>query len=114
MTGAISRPMRTEPVAESWADLPLSGIKLGRSLIDGVATSQDRRTAVENTVAIAHDLGLWVTAEGVEAPADLDVIREVGCDGAFGFLLHAPSPAHEIDSQLELPLAVRWDRVDAL
>ena len=106
--------VRSEPNPESWADLPLAGVKIGRSLIDGVATSPDRRSAVERTVAIAHDLGLWVTAEGVEAPADLDCVREIGCDGAFGFLLHTPSPAREIANQLDEPLAVRWDRVDAL
>ena len=106
--------VRSEPASESWADLPLSGIKLGRALIDGVATNPDRRATVESTIAIAHDLGLWVTAEGVEAPADLDCVRELGCDGAFGFLLLSPCPAREIDEQLDLPLAVRWDRVDAL
>ena len=79
-----------------------------------MATNPDRRATVESTIAIAHDLGLWVTAEGVEAPADLDCVRELGCDGAFGFLLLSPCPAREIDEQLDLPLAVRWDRVDAL
>ena len=106
--------VRSEPASESWADLPLSGIKLGRALIDGVATNPDRRATVESTITIAHDLGLWVTAEGVEAPADLDCVRELGCDGAFGFLLLSPCPAREIDEQLDLPLAVRWDRVDAV
>src|SRR3954449_12637901 len=33
--------VRSEPAAESWADLPLAGIKLGRSLIDGVASASD-------------------------------------------------------------------------
>ena len=66
------------------------------------------------TIDIAHDLGLWVTAEGVEAPADLDCVRELGCDGAFGFLLLSPCPAREIGQHLDQPLAVRWDRVDAL
>ena len=106
--------VRSEPAPESWADLPLTGIKLGRSLIDGVASTPDRRATVETTIDIAHDLGLWVTAEGVEAPADLDCVRELGCDGAFGFLLLSPCPAREIDQHLDHPLAVRWDRVDAL
>jgi PAS domain S-box-containing protein len=103
----------SEPAVEGWADLPLAGIKLGRSLIDGVASSADRRATVESTIAIGHDLGLWVTAEGLESPADLDCVRELGCDGAFGFLIHAPCPAREI-ADLDEPLAVRWDRVDAL
>jgi PAS domain S-box-containing protein len=106
--------VRSEPARDSWVGLPLAGVKLGRSLIDGLATTPERRVEVESTIAIAHDLGLWVTAEGIENPADLDCVRELGCDGAFGFLLHTPSPAREIEHQLDEPLAVRWDRVDAL
>ena len=94
--------VRSEPAPESWADLPLTGIKLGRSLIDGVASTPDRRATVETTIDIAHDLGLWVTAEGVEAPADLDCVRELGCDGAFGFLLLTPQPRPR-DRQQPLP-----------
>jgi PAS domain S-box-containing protein len=106
--------VRSEPAPESWAGLPLAAVKLGRSLIDGVAATPERRAEVESTIAIAHDLGLWVTAEGIETPADLDCVRELGCDGAFGFLLHTPCPAREIGHHLDEPLAIRWDRVDAL
>jgi PAS domain S-box-containing protein len=106
--------VRSVPALDAWAQLPLSGIKLGRSLIDGVASNPDRRAAVEATVQVAHDLGLWVTAEGVESADDLDCVRDCGCDGAFGFLLLHPCPAGEMDGHFEEPLAVRWDRVDAL
>ena len=106
--------VRSEPAAESWADLPLAGIKFEPLADRRGGVRPDRRAAVESTIAIAHDLGLWVTAEGVEAPADLDCVRELGCDGAFGFLLLSPYPAREISQHLDHPLAVRWDRVDSL
>ena len=107
--------VRSEPAPESWADLPLTGIKLGRSLIDGVASTPDRRATVESTIEIAHDLGLWVTAEGVEAPADLDCVRELGCDGAFGFLLLTPrAPPARSTSTSTTPWPSAGTGVDAL
>jgi EAL domain-containing protein (putative c-di-GMP-specific phosphodiesterase class I) len=42
-------------------------------------------------VTLAHDLGLTVVAQGVENAAQLDVVREVGCDLAVGSVFGAPA-----------------------
>ncbi|HBO82198.1 MAG TPA: hypothetical protein DD502_29135, partial [Cupriavidus sp.] len=44
-------------------------------------------------VAMARALGLTVVAEGVENIAQLQFLREIGCDRAQGFLLARPGPA---------------------
>jgi len=47
---------------------------------------------VRATVELAHNLGLKVTAEGVESEAALDVLRGYGCDIAQGYLFSKPQP----------------------
>jgi EAL domain-containing protein (putative c-di-GMP-specific phosphodiesterase class I) len=44
-------------------------------------------------VALAHDLGLEVVAEGVEDEAGLEFVRSLGSDHAQGYHLGAPMPA---------------------
>jgi len=66
-------------------------VKIDRSLIHGLADDRARRIAVSAFVALAHDLGSNVVAEGVELPADYDAICELGVDAAQGYLLGRPS-----------------------
>jgi EAL domain-containing protein (putative c-di-GMP-specific phosphodiesterase class I)/two-component sensor histidine kinase len=68
-------------------------IKLDRWLIDGLADDRGRRVAVSAFVSLARELGSIVVAEGVERPADLRAVRDLGLDGAQGYLLGGPSSA---------------------
>ncbi len=63
--------------------LPLNGIKLDRSFADGARNSQAVATAV---TGLARDLGLTVTAEGIETVDQLERMRKLGCHFAQGFL----------------------------
>ena len=82
--------------------LPVSQVKIDRSLITPVDQSQDDASIVAAVIQFAHALGLSVTAEGIERPAQLDRLTELGCDYGQGFLFSAPaavsgfddSPAH--------------------
>jgi EAL domain-containing protein (putative c-di-GMP-specific phosphodiesterase class I) len=58
-----------------------------------MAREQRDRAIVESTVALAHNLGLRVVAEGVEDQETLDLLRSLGCDTAQGFHLGLPQPA---------------------
>lgn len=74
------------------AALPLDGLKVDRSFVSRVDVSERDRLIVDATVALAHKLGLTVTAEGVETEAQLRVLRELGCDQVQGFLFARPAP----------------------
>ncbi len=67
-------------------DLPLTGLKLDLSLVSQVPHDHRVARVVQWLVRGARDLGLTVTAEGVETEAQRDFLREVGCDRAQGYL----------------------------
>ena len=52
---------------------------------------------VRSTIDLAHALGLEVTAQGVDQPASLALLRVMGCDLIQGFLIAAPMPADELE-----------------
>ncbi|MFZ4516426.1 MAG: putative bifunctional diguanylate cyclase/phosphodiesterase [Acidimicrobiia bacterium] len=66
---------------------PVDVVKLDRAFIAEVDGTGVGRAIVEAMLRMAHALGLWVTAEGVERPEQLEVLRALGCDGAQGFHL---------------------------
>jgi EAL domain-containing protein (putative c-di-GMP-specific phosphodiesterase class I) len=66
----------------------------------------DRRAAVivKHTVALAHDLGLDLIAEGVEDLETASVLADLGCDVIQGFLLARPMPVDDFLDWLEQPV----------
>ena len=45
---------------------------------------------VRSTIDLAHNLGYWVVAEGIENPVTQRMLTELGCDGAQGFHFSHP------------------------
>ena len=76
-------------------DLPVDNLKIDRSFVRDVATGAFDGAVVRAVVGLARSLGLRTTAEGVEDPAQMDVLRELHCDAVQGFLFSAPLPPHE-------------------
>jgi EAL domain-containing protein (putative c-di-GMP-specific phosphodiesterase class I) len=70
--------------------LPIDVVKIDRSFVTGVVANPGDRAIVGVILQAGRDLGLRVVAEGVETEAQADVLRELGCDGAQGFL-YAPA-----------------------
>ena len=70
--------------------LPFTEIKIDRFFVKDLAESQDSRAIVKAIVAMAHGLGLTVTAEGVETEEQLCFLVEAGCDVAQGYLIGTP------------------------
>ena len=50
---------------------------------------------------MAHSLGLKVVAEGVETEAQLNFMREHGCDSMQGYHLSKPLPAEQFEAFLK-------------
>jgi diguanylate cyclase (GGDEF)-like protein len=80
------------------SSLAVGELKLDRSFITGLATEDRGRdlTLVRSTIELAHALGLRVVAEGVEDEPSLELLTELGCDLAQGYLISRPKPASEL------------------
>jgi diguanylate cyclase (GGDEF)-like protein/PAS domain S-box-containing protein len=79
--------------------LPVSELKLDKSFVLDLASTTNS-VIVRNTIRLAHDLGLRVTAEGVETREALAQLKQMGCDAAQGFLFSRAMPAAEFDRWL--------------
>ncbi|SFT09760.1 sensor domain-containing protein [Saccharopolyspora flava] len=82
--------------------LPLDSLKIDRSFINDIAHSHDSEALVTSIMAMAHAVDLGVIAEGVETPAQLAVLRRLGCDQAQGYYLGRPSPIQELPGTIEV------------
>lgn len=80
---------------------PIDVLKIDHSFVDGLPEGEQDGQIARAIIAMAHSLSLSVIAEGVEAQAQLDFLREHGCDEVQGFYLGRPMPA----SDLQLLLA---------
>jgi diguanylate cyclase (GGDEF)-like protein/PAS domain S-box-containing protein len=88
--------------------LPLHTLKLAGVLVEGL---RDPTTGADPIVAslivLSHALGLHITAEGVETPAQAEQLRAEGCDTAQGWLYARPGPWAEVADLLDGPLPPR-------
>ena len=71
--------------------LPLASLKIDRSFVSQMPSSERDVSIVRSTIRLAHDLGLEVVAEGVEDAQTLAAITTMGCDCAQGFAIAAPA-----------------------
>ena len=73
--------------------MPATELKIDRSFIAAMAGEGRDLILVRSTIAMAHELGLAVVAEGVEDEACLDMLRDMGCDRAQGYGISRPVKA---------------------
>ena len=71
-------------------ELPIDVIKIDRSFVRDVDHDEGRAAIVATIVALAHQLGLEATAEGIETSSQQDALRDAGCDSGQGYLLARP------------------------
>jgi diguanylate cyclase (GGDEF)-like protein/PAS domain S-box-containing protein len=71
-------------------------IKIDRSFVHDVVSNPEARAIVRAIAGLGSNLGMAVTAEGVETLAQLDVMRLEGCTEVQGYLFSQPRPASEI------------------
>lgn len=65
-------------------------LKVDRSFVQNLCGNSGNRELVRTILAIAHGFGLKTVAEGVEAQAELDMLRELGCNCAQGYFFSRP------------------------
>ncbi len=79
---------------------PINKLKIDKSFIDDIATHPDDAAIVKAIIAMAHGLSMKVVTEGVETQAQLDFLREHGCEQYQGYIFSKPLPASEIITKL--------------
>jgi len=73
-------------------DLPVKVLKLDRSFIGNLGREPGATAIVRAVVGLAHSLGLYTVAEGVESDDQAELLQSFGCDSAQGFLFGRPVP----------------------
>lgn len=76
----------------SFAALEPDVVKLDMALVRGVDREPIKQRLVGSMARLCRDLGILVVAEGVETPAEKDLLVDLGCDLLQGFLLGRPGP----------------------
>ena len=81
-------------------DFPGEALKIDRAFVDTMIDRAKSDTIVKSIVALSHNLGLWVIAEGIESADQLGALNALGCEYGQGYLFSRPLPPDEIESML--------------
>lgn len=81
---------------------PIARIKIDRSFVLKIPDSAEDATIVRSLIVMAHNVGLAVTAEGVETQAQAAFLLAEKCEEAQGFLYAKPLPAAEFQRYLHI------------
>jgi len=82
------------------AQFPVDYLKIDQSFIRGLPDRKTDATLVNSMISMSKELGIGVIAEGVETPAQLDYLKQKGCDIVQGYIYYAPMHPDEIGRQL--------------
>jgi diguanylate cyclase (GGDEF)-like protein len=70
--------------------LPVDELKIDKSFIMELNSSESDQIIVGSTISLGHRLGLSVVAEGLENNESLDILKNMGCDHIQGYFLSRP------------------------
>jgi diguanylate cyclase (GGDEF)-like protein len=80
--------------------LPVQELKIDRSFVSSMTTSERDAVIVRSTVELGRNLGLRVIAEGVEDLSTWHELDAVGCDALQGYYISRPVPSDRFDEWL--------------
>ncbi len=81
--------------------LPVTTLKIDQAFVRDIGRQslpgQEEAPIIRTIIALAHNLGMSVVAEGVETIAQRDLLLSLGCERLQGFLLHRPMTVKQVD-----------------
>lgn len=78
-------------------NLPLSTLKIDRSFLQALNDTPKSAAIIHTIIQLAHHLGMKAIAEGIENATQLQILKDLGCDLAQGYLFAKPLPLPELD-----------------
>ena len=84
---------------------PLDTLKIDRSFVKDIGVDPEDAAIVRAIIALGHNLGLGIVAEGVSSEAQLEFLRAEGCDAVQGWLMSAAVPANDFADLVRQPRA---------
>jgi diguanylate cyclase (GGDEF)-like protein len=81
---------------------PVDTMKIDRSFIAGMCKNPENAEIVRTIVALAHNLNLKVTAEGIETPEQLAQLHQLNCENAQGYYISRPLAPDKATELLQL------------
>jgi diguanylate cyclase (GGDEF)-like protein len=81
--------------------LPVDELKIDRSFVLGMTTTQQDAVLVRTAIDLGHNLGLTVVAEGVEGAEHVTALRALGCDIAQGYHYARPMVGEQLSELLD-------------
>ncbi|QKQ27227.1 EAL domain-containing protein [Candidatus Reidiella endopervernicosa] len=91
---------------------PFEALKIDRSFVLNLDQGSEHIDMVETIVAIAHNFGMEVIAEGVETEAHLKQLRDLGCERLQGYLFSRPLPPEAVSELLANPEKIAIKQTD--
>ena len=83
--------------------MPIDTLKIDKSFVDPVSTADEREediTVLQYIIILAKKLGFMTLAEGAESKAQVDRLRELGCEVIQGYYYSKPLPEAEYEKYL--------------
>jgi len=77
-------------------EFPVDVLKIHRSMLNGIEDSKDVASLIHGLAVMVKNMGIDMVAEGVETPAQLIALQELGCEYAQGFLFARPLTPAEV------------------
>jgi len=81
--------------------LKVDCLKIDKYFVDDMLVDEDARILVGSMIEMGHNLGHGIIAEGVETSEQLEMLKNLGCEIAQGYLFSKPFDADQISELLE-------------
>jgi sensor c-di-GMP phosphodiesterase-like protein len=80
---------------------PVQALKIDQSFVQAINPDGGEAKLIAAIIALAHSMGMYVIAEGVETDAQRHLLVRHGCDQCQGYLFAKPLPAEQFVAWLE-------------
>ena len=87
-------------------NLPVKKIKIDRCFIQHMDLNEKDQQIVQMMIQLALNLGMEITAEGVEKVEQLELLREMGCTEIQGYYYSKPIPMTQVEEFLTTAIAL--------